>query len=953
AFVEPGVILLILIANATVGVVTETNAEKAIEELKAYEADVATVLRESRLTIVSASDLVPGDIVEVAVGGKVPADLRIADIVSTQLRADQSILTGESGSVQKQVDQIPDPKALVQDKSCMLFSGTVITAGRARAVVVGTGPATALGRIRDSMAESVEEMTPLKQKLDDFGRFLSKAIAVICILVWVINIRHFNDPVYGSWFSGALYYFKIAVALAVAAIPEGLPAVVTTCLALGTRKMAKQNAIVRSLPSVETLGCTTVICSDKTGTLTTNQMAASRVAVLKSELLGIQEYQVTGNTYAPEGTVSELDGKLVPHPADSPGLLNVAMTCALCNDSSLYYSAEKGAYQRVGEATEVALRVLAEKIGLPGYAQMPQAVDSLSKQDRASFCNNYWQDVYSKVTTLEFDRNRKMMSALCTNKGRAVLFAKGAPESVLARCTQVLTGDGALLPLSASSRSAVQETFTSYGAKMALRCLGLAIRTRPADTQQASIEDEQEMVWVGLVGLQDPPRAQVLPALEVCQQAAIRVVMVTGDNQATAESIAKQIGLLDLQHNGSDSGKSLTGAQFNAMSSEQQADAAHDLCVFARVEPSHKTQLVELLKSQGHVVAMTGDGVNDAPALKRADIGIAMGSGTAVAKSAADMVLADDNFASIVAAVAEGRAIYNNTKQFIRYMVSSNIGEVIAIFTAALLGLPEVLTPVQLLWVNLVTDGLPATALGFNPQDHQSMQSRPRNIREGIVTRWLLVRYLIIGTYVGLATVGGSVWWFTSYQGGPKLTWSQLTSFQNCSTAGRGTGPPCELAYDKSPTTMAMTVLVVVEMFNALNALSQDASLLQLKPWANLWLLAAILVSMFLHILILYIPAFATMFGVQALGWVEWKAVIWLSAPVVLLDEVLKWVSRNVLESRRQPSARSAARQAGRLLQQNLGKLAAGSGSAGPRRKFEKIDGKASDDDIELGKQRP
>ncbi|KAK9866314.1 hypothetical protein WJX84_001071 [Apatococcus fuscideae] len=804
AFVEPGVILLILVANATVGVVTETNAEKAIEELKAYEADVGTVLRSSRLTVIPASELVPGDIVEVAVGGKVPADLRIAEIVSTQLRADQSILTGESGSVQKQTGQVLDKKALVQDKSCMLFSGTVITAGRARAVVVGTGPATALGRIRDSMAESVEEMTPLKQKLDDFGRFLSKAIAVICILVWVINIRHFRDPVYGGWFQGALYYFKIAVALAVAAIPEGLPAVVTTCLALGTRKMAKQNAIVRSLPSVETLGCTTVICSDKTGTLTTNQMSVSRVAILKSELLGIAEYQVTGNTYAPEGTLSEVGGGLVSLPADSPGLLNVAMTCALCNDSSLYYAADKGVYQQVGEATEVALRVLAEKIGLPGYAQMPNAVEGLSKQERASFCNDYWQHTYSRVTTLEFDRNRKMMSTLCTNKARAVLFVKGAPESVLGRCNQVLASDGAVLSLSSSIQSAVQETFASYGGQLALRCLGLAVQTLPSATQQVSIDDEKDLVWVGLVGLQDPPRAQVMPALEVCHQAAIRVVMVTGDNQATAESIAKQIGLLDPQQDDPSAAKSLTGAQFNAMSPEQQAEAAHDLCVFARVEPSHKTQLVELLKSQGHVVAMTGDGVNDAPALKRADIGIAMGSGTAVAKSAADMVLADDNFASIVAAVAEGRAIYNNTKQFIRYMVSSNIGEVIAIFTAALL------------WTT------------------RALHSRPSNIREGIVTRRAPDP---LPHHRGIR--------------GPGL----------CGEGPSGGTPP--------------------------------------------------------------------------IRWSEWKAVLWLSAPVVLLDEILKWVSRNVLDNSRQPNARSAARQAGRLLQQNLDKLGSGrSGGSGPRRKY-------------------
>ncbi|KAK9840627.1 hypothetical protein WJX81_005487 [Elliptochloris bilobata] len=903
-FVEPGVIVLILIANATVGVVTENNAEKAIEELKAYEADVAMVLRDKRLTVVPARDLVPGDIVEIAVGAKVPADMRVLNIFSSTFRADQSILTGESGSVAKFVDAVSTRKAVYQDKTCLLFSGTVITAGKARAVVVGTGPNTAIGKIRDAMAETVEELTPLKQKLEDFGQFLSKVIAGICLAVWLINIPRFNDPLHGGWVQGAVYYFKIAVALAVAAIPEGLPAVVTTCLALGTRKMAKRNAIVRSLPSVETLGCTTVICSDKTGTLTTNQMSVARVAVLHSSAVGLSDLSVTGSTYAPEGSVLDAAGQTIPHPADQPCLAQLAACAALCNDSSLYFSAEKGSYQRVGEATEVALRVLAEKVGLPGYAVMPGALASLGRQDRATFCNDHWQRELPKVSTLEFSRDRKMMSVRCRQGDRDLLFVKGAPESVLACCTHVLANDGSgTTALMEGMRDAVMGRVTAYGGAEALRCLALACKTLPLADAQVVPEDEAGLTLLGLVGMHDPPRPEVAPAIELCRVAGIRVIVVTGDNKATAEAVCRQIGVLRGDAGTAGVPVSVSGLEFDELAQAEQQSAVEALTLFARVEPSHKSRLVELLKAQGHVVAMTGDGVNDAPALKRADIGIAMGSGTAVAKHAADMVLADDNFASIVAAVGEGRAIYANTKQFIRYMVSSNIGEVVAIFFAALIGMPEVLNPVQLLWVNLVTDGLPATALGFNPPDRDIMRSRPRRQEEGIIDRWLIVRYAIIGLYVGCATVAGFGWWFLSFSEGPRLTWYQLTRSTECRDEAA-----CAVFRDLRPGTVAMTVLVVVEMFNALNALSENNSLLQLPPWRNPWLLGAIALSMALHCAILYVRPLSLLFSVTALGAAEWRAIIWLSLPVIAVDEVLKYVTRNhVAPYSGSPSARRAS----------------------------------------------
>jgi len=955
AFVEPAVIVLILIANATVGVVTETNAEKAIEELKAYQADLATVLRDGRLRVVKAMELVPGDVVEVSVGAKVPADCRIIGILSSSLRVDQAILTGESGSVEKEANHIDDPeqarRAVVQDKTCLLFSGTVVSVGRARAIVIGTGLNTAIGKIRDAMKNTAEEeeLTPLKKKLDEFGRLLSKVIAVVCILVWVVNIGHFGDPLYGGWFRGMVYYLKIAVALAVAAIPEGLPAVVTTCLALGTRKMAKQHAIVRSLPSVETLGCTTVVCSDKTGTLTTNAMCVQKMCVVdrtkpssRNNTGGaatssgrdinnndsmqhttlLREFDVEGNSYAPDGLILEASigiisprqqrfntnnvGKdVVKHPADLPSVLHLSICASLCNDSTLTFDLNKHEYAKIGESTEVALRVLSEKIGLPGFDAMPSALTKLSQQERASYCAAYWAGQFKRVAQMDFTRDRKMMSTLCSRKGTNILFAKGAPEAILEKCANALTnGKGAAEPMNDQVRKDLNDVLNKY-AKTSLRVLALAMRPMPAKQTTVSEEDERDLTFLGFVGIADPPRTEVARAIAMCRGAGIRVIMVTGDNKTTAESIAGQIGLIEANAFGEpiiEPGASLQGIDFEDLKSEREkSDATMSLAVFSRVEPSHKAKLVELLKKQKHVVAMTGDGVNDAPALKKADIGIAMGSGTAVAKHASDMVLADDNFATIVAAVAEGRAIYDNTKAFIRYMVSSNIGEVVCIFIAAALGMPETLCPVQLLWVNLVTDGLPATALGFNKPDRDIMRQRPRSPTEPIVDSWLFVRYLIIGVYVGVVTVLAFAWWFMYFENGPLLSWQDLTSFEQCVEGAHDYS--CAIFKDRRPSTMSMTVLVTVEMFNALNALSENSSLLKHPPWSNKWLLGAIAISMCLHVLILYVPWMNVTFSVAYLSLEEWKAVLWLSFPVIICDEVLKAFTRRF---KRRGSFRSA-----------------------------------------------
>jgi len=740
AFVEPFVILLILIANAIVGIWQEKNAEDAIEALKEYEPEMGKVLRADRKQVqqIRASQLVPGDIVEVSVGDKIPADIRVISINSTSMRVDQALLTGESVSVPKQSELVDDLRAVNQDKVNLLFSGTNIAAGRCTGIVIGTGQNTEIGKIRDSMAETETEKTPLAQKLDEFGEQLSKLITVICIAVWAINIGHFNDPVHGgSFVKGAVYYFKIAVALAVAAIPEGLPAVITTCLALGTNRMAKKNSIVRSLPSVETLGCTSVICSDKTGTLTTNQMSCIKMFTVKDvqgNTAKFDEFEISGSTYEPRGDIT-LNGRKVDCSAFT-SLTELAMICAMCNDSAVDYNVNKEAYEKIGEATETALVVLVEKMNVFG-----QDKSRCNKAELCNVANSKMKQILDKRFTLEFSRDRKSMSVYCVPRegGEPKMFVKGAPEGVLSRCTHIRL-NGEKVPLTAALKDQIQALINKYGTGAdTLRCLALGTVDNPPAEEDMNLDNsknfasyESDITFVGVTGMLDPPRTEVKPAIKACNEAGIRVVMITGDNKDTAIAICRKIGIFTADEE--TYGKAYTGREFDDLSEGEQARAACRSKCFARVEPSHKQKIVEYLQKNGDVTAMTGDGVNDAPALKKAEIGIAMGSGTAVAKSASDMVLADDNFTSIVAAVEEGRAIYNNMKQFIRYLISSNIGEVVCIFLAAALGVPEALIPVQLLWVNLVTDGLPATALSFNPPDLDIMEKKPRASNDALIS---------------------------------------------------------------------------------------------------------------------------------------------------------------------------------------------------------------------------
>ena len=581
-----------------------------------------------------------------------------------------------------------------------------------------------------------------------------------------------------------------------------------------------------------------------------------------------KEYQVTGTSYAPnDGAVVGRDFGVNSSAERTLDLLSA--TCALCNSTTISFDSSKGRFVPVGEATEAALRVLTEKLGTSDALLNAELQLKRSKPENASaVCDYYVTLRFERLATLDFDRDRKSMSVIVRDRksDQLILLVKGAPEGILERCSDV------------SNRRDVATKIAKYG-REALRTLAFAYKPLSEMPSSAILSDplqyaslESGLTFLGLAAMMDPPRPEIAESLRKCQEAGIRVIVLTGDNKETAEAIGKRIRLfaadeeITAEH-------SLTGAVFDALSEEDQLEVLRFARLFSRVEPRHKSRLVALLQKCGHVIAMTGDGVNDAPALKRADIGIAMGSGTDVARAAADLVLVDDNFATIIEAVREGRAIYANTKQFIRYLISSNIGEVACVLGTALLGLPEALSPVQLLWVNLVTDGLPATALGFNPHSPRSMQEPPRASNEPLVGTWLFFRYLIIGCYVGFATIAGFV--FTLLR---SVSWSELRSIGSLDT--------------RLASSVALSVLVVIEMFNALNALSETESLLVLTPFANWWLIGAVALSIALHLGILYVEGLVSVFNVLPLSKDDWILVLALSVPVVLIDEVLKLITR-------------------------------------------------------------
>ncbi|KPA42897.1 ca2+ transporting sarcoplasmic endoplasmic reticulum [Fusarium langsethiae] len=621
AFVDPIVILTILILNGVVGVSQESSAEKAIAALQEYSANEANVVRNGgQVSRVKAEELVPGDIVTVHIGDRIPADCRLVSIESNSFSVDQAVLTGESESVGKRASTVvEDDKAVLQDQTNMLFSGTTVVTGRARAVVVLTGSNTAIGDIHESITAQISEPTPLKQKLNDFGDKLAKVITVICILVWLINIPNFNDPSHGNWTKGAIYYLKIAVSLGVAAIPEGLAVVITTCLALGTRKMAAKNAVVRSLPSVETLGSCSVICSDKTGTLTTNQMSVSKVVHLNEDGSDLSELDVEGTTFAPRGSIKASGVIVRDLHITSNTIRQMTQVAAICNDAQLAYDSQSATFSSIGEPTEGALRVLVEKIG-------PCAPTDTRPEDCVHYASATYQKEFPRLATYEFSRDRKSMSVLVGNGSSKKLLVKGAPESVIDRCTETLVGsNGKKVPLTKKISDRLMTEIVRYG-NNGLRVIALAsidnVPENPllqtADSTEQYAQLEQNMTFLGLVCMLDPPREEVPHAVKQCKDAGIRIIVITGDNRNTAESICRQIGVFG-QHEDL-TGKSYTGREFDQLSPNEQLEAAKRASLFSRVEPSHKSRLVDLLQSLGEVVAMTGDGVNDAPALKKADI---------------------------------------------------------------------------------------------------------------------------------------------------------------------------------------------------------------------------------------------------------------------------------------------------------------------------------------------
>jgi len=931
SYMEPIVILLILVANAVIGVYQEMKSEKALDALLELQARKAQVIRNGKTDTVDTVDLVPGDICTLYSGDKVPADMRLIKVMA--IKVNQSTLTGESDAVSKVTHPLTKADSSITDKKNMLFSSTEISTGEALAIVVGTGEHSQLGKIKLQIEKADEEVkkTPLKEKLDQFGTTLSWIIMVICVLSWLVNFHNFFDPIHGNPFRGAIYYFKIAVSLAVAAIPEGLPAVITTCLALATSRMASNNAIVRQLASVETLGCTTVICTDKTGTLTINKMTVVEVAY-------IDESSVITNMVRGEGLdlTGQIEGLTKEKFRNNPVLNEIARICALCNNAHLVKipkdeaSSDGKDIKVSGTATEGSLKAFLQKLG---------------KYDE-DFDASQYEDVEVEKYTAKYEREniliaklpftpaRKSMSVIVKTGDSVNMLIKGAPDMLLDRCSKVQLANGDITPLTNRLKEMIRGHIRDVS-KHAYRCLGFAIKRelgkeyeRADEGQLASItaDDkkyanfESDAVFLGYVGIKDPARPNVKKALADCKRAGIKVIMITGDNKDTAVAIGKELGLVPENYNDT---HFMDGREFDQLSNEEKVKRIKDgACIFSRVEPKHKQELVQILKQMDEIVAMTGDGVNDASAIRQAHIGISMGlSGTDVAKEASKLILADDNFETIVKAIEEGRGIYSNIRAFIRYLISSNIGEVVAIFVTSVLGFPEVLSSVHLLWVNLVTDGLPATALGFNPPEEGIMLKKPRKSNEQLISGWTLVRYFIIGTYVGIATILVFMQWYMhmdSGDGHSLITFEQLTNWSECPSwkvedKQFASFENFDLKKDgcdyftigkAKASTLSLTVLVMIEMFNAMNSLS-ESSLLVVPLWKNGWLCLAIANSVILHLLILYVPFLNQIFGVVPLNWYEWKWILLYSFPVIILDETMKVINKFIGKKEEETESKS------------------------------------------------
>jgi P-type Ca2+ transporter type 2C len=821
-YIDAGAIMAIVILSAVMGVVQESKAEEALAALKKMAAPEAVVIRGGQTLTTPGRDLVPGDIVMLETGNYVPADLRL--IESINLSIEEASLTGESVPTKKRAGDVLEPDAPLGDRRNMAFMSTMITYGRGKGIVVATGMHTQIGQIAEMIQAVEEEPTPLQVKLDQLGRWLGIAALTLCALVFLVGVLR------GV---GILEMFMTAVSLAIAAVPEGLPAVVTICLALGTQRMIARNALLRRLPAVETLGSATTICSDKTGTLTQNEMTVLQIWADHSLL------SLTGDGYDPAGDF--VDSGRVVDPRSYPGIDMLLRGVTLCNDARLELnepaSEEQGGYRMLGDPTEGALVVAAAKAG-------------------------YWHKDLKRtdprLAEVPFDSERKRMTTIHPDRESDgyIAYVKGAPDIVLDVCTHFYD-DGLERALTEYDREQVLEMNASLSSN-ALRVLGLAYRRLDTVPDEPGVDLEQELTFVGLVGMIDPARPEVREAIRVSRHAGIRPVMITGDYQNTAVAIAKELALLRAD------GRVLDGAKLDQLDDTDFLDIVEDVDVYARVSPQHKVRIVEMLRHRGHVVAMTGDGVNDAPALKRADIGVAMGiTGTDVSKETADMVLTDDNFASIVAAIEEGRVIYSNIRKFVFYLLSCNMGEILVIFIAMLVGLPLPLTAIQLLVLNLLTDGAPALALGVESGDPDTMKRPPRPVNEPVINREMVVGIVVQSVAISGATLGAFL--------------IGLQTF------------PDNLA---GAQTMAFATLALSELFRAYTARSEHYSLWAIGPFSNKYMQYAVLVSLAILLSIIYVPALDPIFDTAPLGWLHWVEILPLIFVPAFAAEITKWFLR-------------------------------------------------------------
>lgn len=814
----------IVIINAFIGFYQEYKASRDVEALKSMLSQKSHVIRGGELQEIKARELVPGDVIVLEEGDIIPADGRV--IEAANLKSMEASLTGESVPVSKFTQAITEAYVEVAERRNMVFMGTVVANGRGRVVVTETGMHTEFGKIA-SLTQSIKsEPSPLQMELDEVAGFLAKVVAAICVIIFVLN------ELRGERFLHSLIF---SVAVGVAAVPEGLPAIMTITLARGVRRMVKVNSIIRKLTSVETLGSTTVICSDKTGTLTKNEMTAQKVYV------NCKMLQVSGVGYKPEGQV--LDGDRKAKSAELDRLIAVA---GLCNNAELRQ--EGTAWKIIGDSTEGALTVLAIKSGT-------------SRQEL--------EKTYPRRAELPFNSERKRMSTIHSSDKGHILFTKGAHSAVTARCTHILE-NGRRREFTAKDRKRVK-AMDEEMAHQALRVLAFAYRELPKNMDvKAELLDEDRfergLTLVGLVGMIDPPREEVKGAVAVCKKAGIRIFIITGDNGTTAKAIARQIGIAG------DNTPVIEGHELDGLTDQQLHSMLQGEVIFARTLPKHKMRIVTVLKEEGEIVAVTGDGVNDAPALKEAHIGVAMGiTGTDVSKEAADMVLVDDSFASIVNAVREGRTIYENIRKFVRYIISCNIGEIVAVISGILIGVPPI-TTVQILWVNLATDMFPALALGVEPAEKDIMERPPKSSKARIINGQDVKTWVYTGLIIGIGVF--LVFLFYLLRGGFSL--------------GMGIRQIEALPTYTKALTMAFTILVMYQMVNVFNSRSYDKSAPSLGWLTNPSLIGAVAVSVVLQIIMVQLPVGQHLLGTVALTLKEWIVVVLVSLTVYAAEEIRK-----------------------------------------------------------------